>query len=85
MQQQQAQAQNNVDYVNYVMQRTGSTIEQCAATVAQAGLGDYNTIVMRLRQGDVTVLMDYANWIKQNNPQAWSQATQACNGMFGQR
>lgn len=77
--------QYNPQYVQYVMQQTGSTIERCAADVANAGLGDYQTIVTRLRLGDVTVLMDYANWVQANNPQAWEQANQACRGIFGHR
>jgi hypothetical protein len=84
-QNQQTRPQNNPQYVQYVMQQTGSSIEQCAADVANAGLGDYHTIVARLREGDVTVLMDYANWVRQNNTQAWNQATQACQGLFGRR
>lgn len=85
MNQQAMQPQPNPEYVQYVLQRTGTTIERCAEDVARAGFGDYNEIVQRLRQGDVTVLTNYANWVKSNNPQAWQQATSACHNIFGQR
>lgn len=77
--------QPNPEYVQYVLQRTGTSIERCAEDVARAGFGDYNVIVQRLRQGDVAVLTDYANWMKANNPQAWQQATNACHTIFSQR